>query len=134
VLQRRIHRLQAAQVEEQRAVVGRLDDRADVLQRGQERLEHRRAAHRVGLQDDGIRAEWHDLAQRQTRLDAHRLGLGRAQLDDFALARRAAQDERPAIPGRVAQDFDAQRELGDPDAGDANGRPGAHCSSIERVF
>ena len=85
--------MQAAQVEEEVAVVAlaRLDQRTDTLQIGQDGFEHRRRSHRVRLQDDRPGTEWYDLAQWQTRPDARCLGLWRAQLDNFAFARRAAE-------------------------------------------
>ena len=131
-----VHGLQAAQVEKEIAVFAWLDRRTDELQLGQDGFEHRRRPHRVWLQDDGVRAQRHDLAQQQPRPHAGGLGLGRAQLDDLAFARRAAEHQRATIPGGVAQHLNPQRQLRDPDAGDPYVGPGvaAHGYIIELTF
>ena len=57
------------------------------------------------------------------------------------LAGRATQDQRPAVPGRVAQDLAPQGQLGDPDAGDPHRGPAGaprgarrHAPTLEHRF
>ncbi len=128
---------QAAQVQEHGPVGAQLDGRADPLQLGDDLVEHARDAHRIGLEDDRLGAERDDLAEQQAGPDAGCLSLGRAQVDHFALARRAAEDERQAVPGGVAEHLDPQRQVRQPDAGDADVWPGVsgHAAlSLERLF
>ena len=115
--------MQAAEIYKQIAIFAWLDRGADALQIGQDRFEHGCRAHRIRLQDDSLGTQRHDFAEWQTSSHAGSLGFRRAQLDDFALARCAAQHQRPAIPGRMAQYFDAKLQLCDPDASDPHVGP-----------
>ena len=106
------------------------------MQIGQDGLADCGDPDRVWLQDDGFGAQRDNFAQRQSRADAGCFGFRGAKLDNFPFARRAAEDERTAIPGRVAQNFHTKRELRDPDAGDpyVGPRLTAHNPIIERLF
>jgi hypothetical protein len=128
--------LQAAQVKEQVTVVAWLDQWTDSLQISQDGFEHGRRADRVGLQDHGVGTQRHDFAQGQACAHARRFGFRRAQLDDFALAWRAAEDERSAIPSGMPQHFDPQWQLRNPNASNpyVGPQPTPHPSIIERVF
>jgi hypothetical protein len=87
------------------------------------------------LQDDRVGTQRDDLTQGQTRPHARRFGLRRTQLDDFAFARRAAEHQRPAVPGGMAQYFNAQRQLRDPHTRHPHIWPGlSHFAIIEHAF
>jgi 2-haloacid dehalogenase len=126
--------LQPTQIEEEITVIGRFDGRAHLLKVCENGFKNRRGAHRVRLEDHRVRTQRDDFAQRQARADASRLGFRGAQLNHLALARRATENQRAAIPLRVAQDLHPQWELGDPDASDANIWPGGHAVIIEHTF